>query len=78
VPDDELIPTVERVAARIAEKSPLATRLMKQMVDQGLDMPLDRALRTEMEIWEGYGRSADVVEGLTAFSEKRKPAYTGR
>ncbi|MDF1719362.1 MAG: enoyl-CoA hydratase/isomerase family protein [Minwuia sp.] len=78
VPDADLIATVEKVAGRIAEKSPLATRLMKQMVDQGLDMPLDRALRTEMEVWEGYGRSDDVVEGLTAFSEKRKPAYTGR
>ncbi|MEC9347559.1 MAG: enoyl-CoA hydratase/isomerase family protein [Pseudomonadota bacterium] len=78
VPDDQLVARTEAIVARLTSKSPLAMRLMKLLVDQGLDMPLDRALRTEMEVWEGYSRSHDVVEGLTAFSEKRDPVYTGR
>lgn len=78
VPDGELMSRTAAIVDRLAGKSPLAMRLMKLLVDQGLDMPLDRALRTEMEVWEGYSRSADVVEGLTAFSEKRDPVYTGR
>lgn len=78
VPDDQLIPTVEALVAKLASKSPLAMRMMKQLVDQALDMPLDRALQTEMQVWEAYGQSEDVIEGLTAFGEKRQPAYKGR
>lgn len=78
VPDDQLVSRVETIVERIVSKSPLAERLMKQLVDRGLDMPLDRALRTEMEVWEGYGRTEDVIEGLTAFSEKRAPVYKGK
>lgn len=78
VPDDELIPRTEALVARLTTKSPLAIRQMKHLVDQGLDMPLDLALQTEMQVWESYGQSSDLVEGLTAFSEKRTPVYTGR
>jgi enoyl-CoA hydratase/carnithine racemase len=78
VPDAELIPRTEALVRRLTSKSPLAMRLMKHLIDQGLDMPLDRALQTEMQVWEGYGRSDDILEGLTAFTEKREPFYTGR
>jgi len=78
VPDAELMARTEALVERLASKSPLAMRQMKHLVDQGLDMPLDRALRTEMSVWESYGQSADLKEGLTAFSEKRTPQYSGR
>ncbi|WP_417514141.1 enoyl-CoA hydratase/isomerase family protein [Minwuia sp.] len=78
VPDDQLIARTEALVARLTSKSPLAMRQMKHMIDQGLDMPLDRALQSEMHVWEAYGQSHDVVEGLTAFTEKRAPDYKGR
>jgi len=78
VPDDQLISRTEALVDRLVSKSPLAMRQMKHLIDQGLDMPLDRALQTEMEVWESYGQSSDLVEGLKAFSEKRTPKYTGR
>ncbi len=77
VPDDQLIPRTEALVERLASKSPLAMRQMKHLIDQGLDMPLDLALQTEMQVWESYGQSYDLKEGLTAFSEKRTPEYKG-
>lgn len=78
VPDDQLIARTEALVARLVSKSPLAMRQMKHLIDQGLDMPLDSALQTEMHVWESYGQSHDLIEGLTAFTEKRAPVYKGR
>jgi len=78
VPDKELIPTVEALAAKLSTKSPLVLRRMKQLVDDGLDASLETALRAETQAWEGHATSADLAEGLAAFSEKRTPEYTGR
>jgi enoyl-CoA hydratase len=78
VPDAELMPAVERLAAKLASKSPLVLRRMKQLVDDGLDSSLGAAFNAETKAWEAHAVAADLKEGLTAFSEKRKPAYEGR
>jgi enoyl-CoA hydratase/carnithine racemase len=51
---------------------------MKELVDDGLDAPLDRALAMEVRAWEAHGQSQDLAEGLNAFVEKRIPNYTGK
>lgn len=78
VDDNQLMPYVEKLVARLASKSPLAMRNMKTLINNGLDMPRDRALQLEAQVWEAYCQSHDVREGLNAFSEKRTPAYKGR
>ena len=50
---------------------------MKQMVKDGADMPLASALRAEMNVLNMHTRSYDLMEGLTAFGEKRKPEFKG-
>lgn len=77
VDDDQLIPEVEKIVSRMAAKSPLAMRHMKSLINNGLDMPRDRALQLEASFWEAYCQSNDVAEGLKAFSAKRTPTYTG-
>ena len=39
--------------------------------------PLDDGLALERELIEALFRSRDANEGLTAFSEKRRPTFTG-
>ena len=78
VPDDELDDAVAALAARISEKSPLGLAHMKQLVDDGLDQPIDVALRNEVMAVAVHSQSQDWAEGLAAFAEKRKPAFTGR
>lgn len=78
VPDGELVPAVEELIGKLTAKSPLVLSRMKWLVDNGLDAPLDAALRLEPQAWEAHAVSEDLREGLTAFTEKRPPRYQGR
>lgn len=78
VEDAELSDAVERLVARLAEKSSLVLRRMKALVDDGLEQPLDVALRQELVASAVHGYSHDMREGLAAFEEKRKPRFLGR
>lgn len=77
VDDDHLIGRVEAVAARIAEKSPLGLRRVKQLVDTGLDQPIRNTIVAERVAAELHRTSEDFREGRRAFAEKRKPDFTG-
>ncbi len=78
VADADLKTTVAALAERIAKNSPLGLKWMKRLVNDGLDQPLDPALRAELSAFESYVTSDDFMEGLTAFQEKRSPRFTGR
>jgi enoyl-CoA hydratase len=69
---------VEALASRIAACGPLAIRGCKQAVDKGLELPLERALKFELELYDKVANSRDAEEGLSAFIEKRKPVYKGQ
>ena len=78
VPDDRLDDAVDRLVAAMADKSPLALRRMKALVDDGLDQPKEIALRQEILALQVHARSHDLQEGLAAFEQKRKPKFVGR
>jgi len=77
VPDEELEKTAGELAQKIAAKSPLGLRLMKQVAQQSPDQTEEAALREEFLTLRQYTRSYDVEEGLKAFREKRKPEFKG-
>lgn len=78
VPDDELDAAVNKLVTRMARNSPLGLSWMKKLVNDGLEQPLDPALRSEINAFESYAASDDILEGLAAFGEKRAPRFTGR
>lgn len=78
VDDDKLEVTTQAVVDKITSKSPLGLRRMKALIDDGLQQPVDTALRLELLASEAHAHSADIREGLAAFDEKRKPCFTGR
>jgi enoyl-CoA hydratase len=78
VPADQLAAAAQELAQRLAEKSPLMLRRMKQLVTDGLEQPRDVALRSELVMNALHFNSHDRLEGLKAFGEKRKPRFTGR
>lgn len=79
VVDDEALPAaVEALVAKLATKSPLGLRRMKALVDDGLEQPMESALRLELLASEAHAYSADMKEGLAAFNEKRQPVFVGR
>jgi enoyl-CoA hydratase/carnithine racemase len=64
-------------AEKLAAGPPLAVANIKRAVYQGLDVTLEEGLTLERELVEQLFRSQDASEGLTAFSEKRTPTFTG-
>ncbi|MFL5920599.1 MAG: enoyl-CoA hydratase-related protein [Gaiellaceae bacterium] len=68
----------KRVARDIAEKGPVATRLAKESVDRAFETTLATGLEAERRALYLVFASEDAKEGLTAFTEKRKPEFKGR
>ena len=68
----------KRVARDIAEKGPVATRLAKESVDRAYETPLAAGLEAERRALYLAFSSEDAKEGLTAFTDKRKPEFKGR
>ncbi len=68
----------KRVARAISEKGPVATRLAKESVDRAFESTLSAGLEAERRALYLAFASEDAEEGLTAFTEKRKPEFKGR
>jgi enoyl-CoA hydratase len=78
VPDGELDALVAEWAGKLASRSPVIMRLGKEAMRRQLDMPLDDALdylRAQLTLAMS---TEDIVEGVTAFFEKREPVWKGR
>ena len=67
----------KRVAREIAEKGPVATRLAKESVNRAYETTLSAGLEAERRALYLAFASEDAKEGLTAFTEKRKPEFKG-
>lgn len=77
VSSDQLMEAAERWASQIIEGAPLTATATKQMALNGLDLPFDEAMESWPSEYRKAMESADYFEGPRAFSEKRKPNWTG-
>jgi enoyl-CoA hydratase len=78
VRDGELDALVAEWAGKLASKSPVIMRLGKEAMRRQLDMPFEDALdylRAQLTLAMS---TEDIVEGVTAFFEKREPQWRGR
>ncbi|MFZ5632259.1 MAG: enoyl-CoA hydratase-related protein [Bacillota bacterium] len=78
VPDGELLDFCRGMAKRIAARGPVAVRLSKEAVNQGLNMDLDKAIALEADLFGLVFTTEDRKEGIAAFLEKRKPAFNNK
>ena len=78
VPLADLMPTARAIAERIAGNAPLAVRAIKQLVTQGIDLPLVHALHIDKYMFGLLRDTEDRIEGRKAFTEKRKPKWQGK
>jgi len=78
VADGEFDSAVSAWAQKLAGASPVIMRLGKEAMRRQMDMPLDDALdylRAQLSLALS---TEDIVEGVTAFFEKREPQWRGR
>jgi enoyl-CoA hydratase/carnithine racemase len=78
VPAGELEQAVAGLAGSLAAGAPLAVAAITRVVNDGLDRSLPDALDRELEELAALFASEDAREGMTAFTEKRKPSFGGR
>jgi len=78
VPLDHLQTKTMEIATRIAEKSPVALQLAKEAVKIASRSNLDEGLRREVDLFALCFSTEDKDEGVSAFLEKRKPAFKGK
>jgi enoyl-CoA hydratase len=67
-----------KVAATIAANGPVACRLAKRAIRENADSAAGAALAAERSLFGLCFSTADQTEGMSAFVEKRKAAFTGR
>ncbi len=77
VPADRLMAETRALAEKLAAKAPITLRLIKEAMNEGYDLDLPKGLALEAKAWAIAFSTADKREGVTAFIEKRKPAFTG-
>ena len=78
VPPGESMPAALELAATIASKSPVSTRLGKHTLNTIEDMSLRDGYRYEQDMTAIIGKTDDAKEAQAAFREKRTPQFTGR
>lgn len=78
VPPTELLPEAKRWAAELAERPPLSLKALKYCVNIGMQMDLSSAIEYEAKQAVILTKTEDIVEGMRAFVEKRKPLFKGR
>jgi 2-(1,2-epoxy-1,2-dihydrophenyl)acetyl-CoA isomerase len=78
VDDVELPPTVDKLAAQLAEAPTKGLARTKQAIYGAWTRELDAQLDVERDFQRELGRSNDYAEGVAAFGEKRTPRFTGQ
>ena len=78
VPDGEFDAAVDEWAQKLAAKSPLIMKLGKQATFTQMDMGFFEGLEYLQSQLSLALSTEDIVEGVTAFFEKREPQWKGR
>lgn len=78
VSPEELMETALAMARTVAERAPQAVRMAKQLVNDGVEAPLETAITMETGMTATLYETHDAQEGIKAFFEKRSPVFTGR
>ncbi len=78
VPAADLLAEALKAAAATAAMPPLAAIANKELVNLAFETPLAQGLVSERRLFQLLAATQDKAEGMAAFIEKRKPAWTGR
>ncbi|KAI8873761.1 ClpP/crotonase [Ramicandelaber brevisporus] len=72
------LPLAFDLARSIVPQGPVAVRMAKTAIDRGMQLEKDSGLEVEQLCYAQVIPTADRMEGLRAFKEKRPPVYHGK
>lgn len=75
---EDLMEEARAIAAEIARKSPIATRLAKESLNRTESLPIKDAYRTEQDYTARLRTFEDSKEAAVAFMERREPRFQWR
>ena len=75
---EELLSTAKAMAQKIMSRAPIAVKMCKAAVNEGLDTDLETGVAYEAEVFGLCFATDDKKEGMTAFVEKRKAEFAGK
>jgi enoyl-CoA hydratase len=78
VPVGELVDEAVKTAAKAAAMSRPLVLIAKEAVDRAFETTLVEGLRNERRMFHAIFATEDQKEGMAAFAEKRKPAFSNR
>ena len=78
VPADELMATVEAYAKTVLSKGPIAVKMAKVSINNGVNLDLKSANQFEVEAYVSTLCTEDRIEGMTAFLEKRPSQFKNK
>src|ERR1700752_4350113 len=68
---------IDDVVGKLTAQPPLALKTIKRVLNTSYDTSLNVGFEVEGHAYEKLRESGDYKEGIAAFSEKRKPNFTG-
>ena len=77
VPPDELKSTAMYIAGQLATKAPIAIRLAKNILSKAMEISIEEGNKMMVEGAITCMKSEDIIEGISAFFEKRTPKFKG-
>ena len=78
VPQAELMDAARKTMQTILANGPVAVGLAIECTTRGMEMSVDDGLALESNLFGLLAATHDMHEGMSAFLEKRKAAFTGR
>ncbi|BFM16902.1 enoyl-CoA hydratase-related protein [Maricurvus nonylphenolicus] len=70
--------TVAKLTQKLAAQAPLALKEAKRIIRLSQHIELPESISLEAETQQKLFQTADAMEAMTAFMQKRKPVFTGK
>ena len=70
---EELMPAALKLAGKIAKNAPIAVRNCKKAINNGISLPIEKAVEVEEKLFGGCFETHDQVEGMGCFLSREKP-----
>ena len=72
-PAQELLPAAEKLAGTIAKNAPIAVRNCKKAINDGISLPIEKAVEVEEKLFGDCFETHDQKEGMACFLSREKP-----